>query len=284
MGGDAPFGTAHDIIVRGGEGRRRRHAAGPLHPVGEAAINPVPRKMVADAVMEAVAEAGSRRGTRPASIEVTICVTGRRGDSEKDAQQPPRHRRRHIDPRHDGHSQAPLRRGMDCDDRRLDERGAGDGAGGRSSLSTGRSSERAHMARYGLPEESYVMMGDYVEYALLAAKTQRVRKGAPLRPVGEDAENSDGDAADARAPRGHGPEKSGGLPRNPRRSGPGRKGIQHGPRDMRLHCRQTGRQRASPFSRSFALRPRRYAESVTEGLPVCVHLVSYNGEVIATDG
>ena len=29
---------------------------------------------------------------------------------------------------------------------------------------------------------------------------------------------------------------------------------------------------------------RRYAESVTEGLPVCVHLVSYNGEVIASDG
>ena len=28
----------------------------------------------------------------------------------------------------------------------------------------------------------------------------------------------------------------------------------------------------------------RYAESVTGGVPVCVHLVSYGGEVIATDG
>ena len=36
-------------------------------------------------------------------------------------------------------------------------------------LSAGRASEAAHMARYALPEETYVMMGDYVEYALLEA-------------------------------------------------------------------------------------------------------------------
>jgi cobalt-precorrin-5B (C1)-methyltransferase len=33
-------------------------------------------------------------------------------------------------------------------------------------LSAGRASERAHMKRYSLPEESYVMMGDYLEFAL----------------------------------------------------------------------------------------------------------------------
>ena len=33
-------------------------------------------------------------------------------------------------------------------------------------LSTGRTSERAHMERYALPEEAYVMMGDYVRHAL----------------------------------------------------------------------------------------------------------------------
>jgi hypothetical protein len=33
-------------------------------------------------------------------------------------------------------------------------------------LSSGRTSEKAHMKRFQLPEEAYVMMGDYVEYAL----------------------------------------------------------------------------------------------------------------------
>ncbi len=36
-------------------------------------------------------------------------------------------------------------------------------------LSSGRTSEHAHMAHYKLPEEMYVMMGDYLEYALRAA-------------------------------------------------------------------------------------------------------------------
>ena len=40
-------------------------------------------------------------------------------------------------------------------------------------LSSGRTSERAHMERYGLPEESYVMMGDYVEFALLETRKHR---------------------------------------------------------------------------------------------------------------
>ncbi len=40
-------------------------------------------------------------------------------------------------------------------------------------LSTGRSSEAALIARYAFPEETYVMMGDYVEYALLEAKRHR---------------------------------------------------------------------------------------------------------------
>ena len=50
-------------------------------------------------------------------------------------------------------------------------------------LSAGRSSEAAHIARYAFPEETYVMMGDYVEYALLEAAS-RVRQG-PLVPSGQ---------------------------------------------------------------------------------------------------
>ena len=64
---------------------------------------------------------------------------------------------------------------MDGDDLRVDERGFRDGKG-RDLLSAGRSSEAAHMARFALPEETYVMMGDYVEFALLEAARHRFDK------------------------------------------------------------------------------------------------------------
>jgi cobalt-precorrin-5B (C1)-methyltransferase len=37
-------------------------------------------------------------------------------------------------------------------------------------LSSGRSSEKAHQNRFAFPEESYAMMGDYIEFSLLEAK------------------------------------------------------------------------------------------------------------------
>ncbi|MFH1097059.1 MAG: cobalt-precorrin-5B (C(1))-methyltransferase [Candidatus Desantisbacteria bacterium] len=43
-------------------------------------------------------------------------------------------------------------------------------------LSTGRMSEKAHMKRYGLPEECYIMMGDFVEFSLLEAKRHGFKK------------------------------------------------------------------------------------------------------------
>jgi cobalt-precorrin-5B (C1)-methyltransferase len=39
-------------------------------------------------------------------------------------------------------------------------------------LSAGRASEKAHMTKFNLPEESYVMMGDYLEFALLEARAR----------------------------------------------------------------------------------------------------------------
>ena len=43
-------------------------------------------------------------------------------------------------------------------------------------LSAGRSSEKAHMEKFGLPQESYIMMGDYLEFALLEAKKHAFKK------------------------------------------------------------------------------------------------------------
>ena len=43
-------------------------------------------------------------------------------------------------------------------------------------LSAGRSSEKAHVEKFGLPQESYIMMGDYLEFALLEAKKHEFKK------------------------------------------------------------------------------------------------------------
>jgi cobalt-precorrin-5B (C1)-methyltransferase len=43
-------------------------------------------------------------------------------------------------------------------------------------LSAGRSSEKAHIKEVGLPDESYVLMGDYLEYSLQEAKKHKFRK------------------------------------------------------------------------------------------------------------
>ncbi|HBO84972.1 MAG TPA: cobalamin biosynthesis protein CbiD, partial [Deltaproteobacteria bacterium] len=43
-------------------------------------------------------------------------------------------------------------------------------------LSAGRASELAHMRKYKLPDECYVMMGDYLEFTLLEAKKHGFKK------------------------------------------------------------------------------------------------------------
>jgi cobalt-precorrin-5B (C1)-methyltransferase len=43
-------------------------------------------------------------------------------------------------------------------------------------LSAGRSSEKAHSKKYGLADECYVLMGDYLEYSLQEAKNHGFKK------------------------------------------------------------------------------------------------------------
>jgi cobalt-precorrin-5B (C1)-methyltransferase len=43
-------------------------------------------------------------------------------------------------------------------------------------LSAGRTSEKSHMRKYGLPEESYILMGDYLEYSLQEAEKHDFKK------------------------------------------------------------------------------------------------------------
>ena len=148
-------------------------------------------------------------------------------------------------------------------------------------LSTGRGSERAHMGRFRLPEESYVMMGDYVEFALLEAKRRgfdrvhlcgqwakmvKIAMSTPQTHVRHGVIDVERAAAFLKG-------RARPFPKGPSIR-PARCATSSPPRPRR----------PGPVFSLLCAAARRYAESVTGGLPVCVHLVSYGGEVIATDG
>jgi cobalt-precorrin-5B (C1)-methyltransferase len=173
------------IIIRGGPGVGTVTKPGLPVPVGEAAINPVPKKMIEAAVFEALAPQGQDAAVREAGqdagqnarviIDIAIGVI----DGEKIA-------RKTLNPRLGilgGLSilgttgivkplsseawTASIRTSMcvakACGIQEL-------------VLSTGRTSEKAHMTRYALPEESYVMMGDHAGYALTKCRDYGFRR------------------------------------------------------------------------------------------------------------
>ncbi len=149
-------------------------------------------------------------------------------------------------------------------------------------LSAGRASEAAHMARYALPEETYVMMGDYVEYALLEAKKHgfiRVHlcaqwaKMLKIAMATPQTHVSHGVISPARAAAFLGDL---GFP------------------DLKGRQCTTTREIFDLIAVSSSARPpvfwrvcaaaRRFAESITRGVPVSAYLVSYEKEVVAQDG
>jgi cobalt-precorrin-5B (C1)-methyltransferase len=159
-----------ELIIKGGNGVGSVTKPGLAVPVGGPAINPIPRRMIQNAVYEALSAM-----TPPSEIpdfrasdhiiEITISVT----DGELLAKKTLNERLGIIGglsilgttgivrPLSSEAWTATIASSLDVAK-----------AMGRSEivLSAGRTSERAHMKRYGLPEESYVMMGDYLEFAL----------------------------------------------------------------------------------------------------------------------
>jgi len=148
-------------------------------------------------------------------------------------------------------------------------------------LSTGRTSERAMMARLSLPEEAFIMMGDYLEFALREAagrKFQRIHLAAMWGKLVKAA------------------------------SGKGQTHVRHGALDVELVCGilksckadpellnrlvtcNTGREvfdRLLELGRSDLIerickKTRKRVEQYTEGLPVSVYLVHHTGRIIAT--
>ena len=185
--------TGHaSLIIKGGKGVGVVTKPGLPIPVGEAAINPVPRRMIKEAVMAAIKESLELRvmsyelknkknsqlrtpNSELQTLEVTISVT----DGEKLAKKTLNHRLGIIGgisilgttgivkPISAEAWTATITSSMDVAK-----------AMGRDEivLSAGRSSEKAHMEKFNLSQESYVMMGDYLEFALIEAKKHGFKK------------------------------------------------------------------------------------------------------------
>jgi cobalt-precorrin-5B (C1)-methyltransferase len=168
------------VLIKGGRGVGTVTKPGLSVPVGEPAINPVPRQMIKEAVMEAInsGEAGKRVSGKEKNfraIEITISVP----NGEELAKKTLNYRlgieggisilgtTGIVKPVSTAAWTATITSSMDVAK-----------AMGHTDivLSAGRTSEKAHMKEYGLPDESYVLMGDYLEYSLQEAKKHKFRK------------------------------------------------------------------------------------------------------------
>ena len=159
-------GASEELIsIAGGPGVGKVTKPGLPIVVGEPAINPVPRKMIRAAVGEAMEEAGDHH----IPLVVTICVT----DGELLAEKTLNHRLGIIG----GLSilgttgivrPVSAKAWTDTIDASMNVARAA----GLSEviISTGRTSEAAVQKMLNLPEESQVMMGDYLAYALKGAQ------------------------------------------------------------------------------------------------------------------
>jgi len=171
---DVEFFTDPAIILRGGEGVGRVTKPGLAVPVGEWAINPVPRNMIVTGVKEALA-----MRCVPATLTVTISIPG----GEELAKRTLNNRLGIVG----GLSilgttgivrPVSVSAWTDSIDCAIDVALA---CGAPAIvLSTGRTSElvaqKYLVGSVPLPEEAYVMMGDHVGYALRAAAAKGVSR------------------------------------------------------------------------------------------------------------
>lgn len=266
------------VVIEGGAGVGRVTHPGLPVPIGEAAINPVPRRMIAEAVAEALREA-RRLQDRYGEVKVTISVP----QGEALARKTLNSRLGIVGgisilgttgivrPISSEAWTATITTSMNVAE-----------AMGRKEivLSSGRTSERAHMERYGLPEETYVMMGDYVEFALLETRRHRFTR------IHLNAQWAKMLKTAMATPQTH---------------------VRHGAIDLEkvvafLTARGWDDARKKEFATAREMlgaikgmpekvcrrllarvckAAREFAESITGGVPVSVHLVSYEGEIIA---
>lgn len=168
------FFTENRIVIEGGEGIGRVTKPGLAVPVGEWAINPVPRRMIREAVKEVFA-----MRCMPVTFTVTISIPNGKELSRKTINE-----RLGIVGGLSILGTTGIVRPVsaqawtDTIDTAIDVAlacGAGEVV-----LSTGRTSEVVAQkllgGREGLPEEAFVMMGDHVGHALRACARKGVRR------------------------------------------------------------------------------------------------------------
>jgi cobalt-precorrin-5B (C1)-methyltransferase len=150
-------------------------------------------------------------------------------------------------------------------------------------LSSGRSSERAHMTQYGLPSEAYVMMGDYVEYSLLETRKHGFGR---IHLCAQWAKMLKAAMAIPHTHAKHGaidPVKAIAFLRELGYDGSGDQGFNTTRQIFEAIASAEEAASALLFS-SVCRKARTYAESITDGIPVVAHLVSYQGRIVSHDG
>ncbi len=270
------------VVIKGGRGVGIVTKPGLAIPVGEPAINPAPRKMIREAVMEAVSEYGLQNphsALRTPHLEITISVPA----GEELAKKTLNHRlgivggisilgtTGIVKPLSEAAWTATITSSMDVAK-----------ALGREEvvLSTGRTSEKAHQKKYGLPEDCYAMMGDYTEFSLRDAKKHGFRRvhlcaqwakmikiamATPQTHVRHGALDVK-KAMDFLNGLGHGVWK---------------KGQEFNTaRELFNFINSEFRNPHSAFA-AVCVAARRYCEEITGGMPVSTHLVSYEGVIVA---
>jgi len=274
-------GTSPEIVIKGGKGVGLVTKPGLAISVGEPAINPVPRKMILAAVQEAISECGSvilHSALRTSHLEITISVPA----GEELAKKTLNHRlgivggisilgtTGIVKPLSEAAWTATITASFDVAK-----------AQGISEVvvSTGRTSEKAHQKRYGLPVEAYAMMGDFTEFSLQDATKhgfQKVHVCAQWAKMVKIA---------MATPQTH--VRHGALEAESARDFLIELGISV-PQDKLFNTTRE----IYDFIQSAILDPqsamkkvctaaKHYTERVTSGVPVIVHLVSYEGEIIA---
>ncbi|MFH1014680.1 MAG: cobalt-precorrin-5B (C(1))-methyltransferase CbiD [Nitrospirota bacterium] len=277
------------LIVKGGKGVGLVTKPGLPVPVGEPAINPVPRRMIKDAVMEAVSECGLRNGKcgilksaiRNPHLEVTISVP----DGESLAKKTLNLRLGIIGgisilgttgivkPISSEAWTATITLSMDVTKAvGLDE----------VVLSAGRASEKAHMKKNNLPEEAYVLMGDYLGFALLEAKKHGFKK---IHLCAQWAKMLKIAMA---TPQTH--VKHGAL--DIKKAVKFLKNLEFGilipdsefntAREIFDFIQSAIRNPQSAIFSGVCSAAKKYVEGITSGIPVIIHLIAYGGEIIAS--
>ncbi len=270
-----------EIVIRGGKGVGTVTKPGLAMPVGEAAINPVPRRMIHAAVSDAISEFGvtnPQSAIRNPKLVVTISVP----QGEELAKKTLNHRLGIVDgisilgttgivrPVSAEAWTATITASMDV------AKAAGLD---RVVISSGRTSEKAHMKKYHFPEEAYAMMGDYLEFSLHDAKRHGFREvhlcaqwakmlkaamGIPQTHVRNGALEA-AEAADFLMKLGI--ELS-------------REKAFNTSREIFDYIQSEIRNPQSAMA-AVCTAAKRYAEGLTSGMPVIAHLVSYEGDILA---